>query len=330
MNKSSKYILFGIFLFLFALILKPFLTSITFAALFAVIAHSLHTRLSKKISKDFSALLIVIATIIVILLPLGLFVGLVAREALSFAAGFDTQSIFNFFKPYQDLKILGYSLDTASLASNLQQWLSTAGNTIYRVAMDAGSSIMNFGFLFFVFLFLYYYFLKDGDQIVEKIKKLLPFESSQNTELIKQCKTTARTVFAGNLLSAIVGGLIAFTGFYLFQVPGALIWAILATILSLIPTIGVFFVYLAASLTTIPSGEYTLMLGLMIYFIVMEIVVRENFIKPKLLDNKLAMHPILLFFALVGGIQAFGSTGMLYGPVIVICFVSILNFMTKK
>ena len=196
------------------------------------------------------------------------------------------------------------------------------------MAVDTGSSIMNLGMLFFVFLFLFYYFLKDGEQIVITAKKLLPFSKPQNTQLINRCKQVSETVFKGYLSIAIVSGLIAWAGFYVFQVPGALIWAILAVILSLIPAIGVFLIYLAAALITLPFAGHTTFIFLMIYFAIMELGIKENLIKPAVLDNKLQVHPVLIFFAIIGGIHTFQSAGVLYGPMIVILFISVLNFIT--
>jgi len=323
-----KYALFAVLLYLVAIIISPFFTAIVFAAFFAAAFGPLNEKLSAKMNKSISSLITVLGTIIIILIPLSVFIGLVAREAIKFISAFDTEKFLGFLNQYNNFEIWGQRINTAAMETNLQQGLNTAAKTIYQIAMDAGASIMNFGVLFFVFLFLYYYFLKDGKEIVEITKKLLPFTKSQNTHLIGQCKRVAETVFKGYLFIAIISGLIAYTGFYALQVPGAIIWAILATILSLIPTIGVFLVYLAAALFTIPLAGYGTFALLMIYYLIMDLVIKENLIKPAVLDNKFKIHPILIFFAIIGGVHAFQSAGMLYGPLIVILFISVLNFIT--
>lgn len=322
-----KYALFGIFLYLFVLILTPFFTSIVFAVLFAVIFYPFYYRLTKKFSPHLSALLIVVITTIAILTPLALFIGLVAREAFHLAANFNAEEVLDILKKYQNVDFFGYTFNLSHLQENLQQGITSASNTIYGIASDIGTSIMSFGFLFFVFLFLYYFLLRDGVEILKKVKTLLPFEKKQNKLLLDQCKTIAKTVFVGNASAALIAGLFAFLAFYIFGVPGALIWAILTAILSLIPTIGTFFVYLICGLIAAYLSGYGSLIGLLIYFIVMDLIVRENIIKPKLLDAKLAVHPILVFFAIVGGVQAFGSVGLLYGPLIIILFITMFDFV---
>ena len=329
LQHATKYVIFSIFLGLFIYIFTPFFTSFVLAALFAIIFYPLHKRLSKKISARAGALLTVITTIVIILIPLAIFLGLVAKEAIKFMQTFNTAGITQFLSQYKDTEFLGYKLDIAIIEANLQDWISVAGNTIYLVARDVGASIMNFGFLFFIFLIAYYYFLKEGDKIIAKIKSFLPFTKKQNEVLVSQCKFVSKTVFTGNLITSLIAGLIAFIGFYIFNVPGALILAILAVILSLIPTVGTFFVYLIAGLITIPFTGHMPFIYLMIYFIVAEFILRENLIKPKIMDNKLSAHHIIIFFAIIGGIQTFGSIGLLYGPLIAIIFLSMFHFVAE-
>ncbi|MCB1308570.1 MAG: AI-2E family transporter, partial [Leptospiraceae bacterium] len=49
----------------------------------------------------------------------------------------------------------------------------------------------------------------------------------------------------------------------------------------------------------------------------------ENIVKPKLMDRKLGMHPLLLFFAILGGLTEFGFTGVILGPLFVTLFMTI-------
>ena len=329
LQHATKYILFAIFLGLFIYIFTPFFTALVFAALFAIIFYPLRKKLSKKLSIPGSSILTVLITLLIILIPLAAFLGLVAREAIIFAHTFETKSVYQFLEHYKNIELFGYRLDIEVLENNLMEWINTAGNTIYVLARDMGASIMNFGFLFIVFLITYYYFLKEGEHIVQKIKNFMPFTKKQNDVLVDKCKFVAKTVFMGNLATALIAGVIAFIGFYLLQIPGALIWAILAVILSLIPTIGTFFVYLVAGLIAIPFTGYMTFIYLIIYFVLADFILRENIIKPKILEDKLSSHHILMFLAIIGGIQTFGSVGLLYGPLIVILFLSMFHFVVE-
>ncbi len=329
-----KYLIFVVFLYLFTLILSPFLISIVFAAFFTIAFYPLFKTFHRKLkwNKSLSAFLVILITIIFILAPILIFVGLVGKEAFDFMQTFDKNTALQFLDKYSDFQVFGYEFDLESLKGQVKSLLQNTANTIYVIATDVGSAIANFAFLFFVFIFLYFYFLRDGKILIEKIKQLLPFDKKQNSTLLKEFKSIAKAVFVANVSVAILSGIIAFIGFKIFGLHGALIWALLAAILSLIPTIGTFIVYFIAGVIIAFLSGWQFAVGLLIYFLILDFGIKENYIKSKLLDDKFPIHPILVFFALIGGVHMFGSMGIIYGPIIVVIFITIFEFVinTKK
>jgi predicted PurR-regulated permease PerM len=57
--------------------------------------------------------------------------------------------------------------------------------------------------------------------------------------------------------------------------------------------------------------------------------VLENLVKPLLLDRDLNLHPLFLFLAIVGGLNAFGVKGLILGPFIVTMFVTIWELISE-
>ena len=46
-------------------------------------------------------------------------------------------------------------------------------------------------------------------------------------------------------------------------------------------------------------------------------VVMNNFLAPHLFNRGIRIHPIFVLFAILGGLQLFGPTGFLIGPLVV-------------
>ena len=67
--------------------------------------------------------------------------------------------------------------------------------------------------------------------------------------------------------------------------------------------------------------EYAPALFLSIYCPAVYLIL-ENVFKPILLDRKLALHPMFLFLAILGGIAEFGPSGVIIGPVVVTLFLT--------
>jgi predicted PurR-regulated permease PerM len=282
-----------------------------------------------RLPRTISAIVILLVTLIFIFTPLILFIGLVAREAYVFVQTFDQNVLWQFFDQYSNFTLFGFEISIESFKDSLQGILQNAGQTIYGMATYIGMNIANFTFLFFVFIFLYVFFLIDAEKLLKNTKKILPFTQKRNEILLKKFHHVSKTVFVGNVLSATLAGIAAYTGFTIFNIPGAIIWGLLAALLSLIPTIGTLVVYLlGAIIVYFISGIYS-SLFILAFYIVVDIILIQSIIKPKLVDEKIAIHPIFVFLAIIGGIRAFGSIGLIYGPLIVVLFVTMFEFIVN-
>lgn len=323
-----KLFCFGLLAYLSYQIVAIFIPAIIFAALFAVVFAPIHHWTVKyKISKLWAAVLVVALTMIFIFAPFATLVGLVSTEAIAFVKSLDQELILNSIKTTKSVDFFGYSFDLSMIQNNLQSWLKNAGTFIFSAAQSTGKQILNFGFQFFVFVFLYFYFLKDGENIVAFIKKLSPFEKKQTKLLSEDFSKVAKVVFVGNGVGALLAGLGVYIGFSIFGVGSPLIWAIIGAIVSLIPSLGTLVVYLIGLTIVAFQGSWWPPILLAAYYVVIEVLLVQNYLKPKFLDDAFPIHPVLVFFALVGGVEAFGSVGLIYGPLIMVIFSTVLGFI---
>jgi predicted PurR-regulated permease PerM len=51
----------------------------------------------------------------------------------------------------------------------------------------------------------------------------------------------------------------------------------------------------------------------------------DNFIRPVLISGKTSLHPLLLFFTILGGISLFGLLGLVVGPMVAASFTILLK-----
>ncbi len=325
--QTALLLLFG---GLFAYILWPFLPSLIFAALFATLLFPVARAAQKRLKcgETTASILTVIATIVFVLTPFFLFIALVSKQAFDFVREFDANALSQAIETYGSVSLWGYELDVTQYKDQAIDLIRNSGSLVYDVARDISGQAARAIFLFVVFILFLFYFLKDGDEIVKTVSKRLPFSDSHKHHLLNQLKQTGRIIFEGTLATGLMSGVAVGIGFALFGVKGALIWGILGGIFSLIPTLGTLFVYvLGALLATVLMGPWW-GLGLLIYYVIVDIIVLQNVVKPILLDNRFALHPILVFFALVGGVNVFGSLGLIYGPAIAVIFLTLLNVST--
>ncbi len=328
-NDAFKYVLLAVFTLLFLLIIWPFLPAIIFAIIFAIVFTPIYRYFSKKLkwNNTLSGLIVLILTVIFILTPILLLMGLITKETVYFIQTFDQQAFINFISSNSIINIFGYEVDLSLYAAGFLDLLRNAGQIIGQNLLTVGSNILRIIFLFFVFLFTYFFFLRDGEMLVKKSRGLLPFTAAQNKKLFEKFYNTSKTVFIGYLIAALLSGIAAYIAFTLFGIPGAVIWGLLAGLLSLIPTVGTIVVYLTGTIIAGLTFGIWGILGFIFYYAIVEAVLLQAVIRPKMVDEKISMHPVLVFFALIGGVTVFGSIGIIYGPLIVVMFISIFDFI---
>ena len=89
------------------------------------------------------------------------------------------------------------------------------------------------------------------------------------------------------------------------------------------PTVSV----LAALLLLVTGHPYTALFLALWSVLVVGMV--DNVVKPFVMKGDIEMHGAVLFFALIGGIAAFGMVGLLLGPLAIALFLAILRIYRR-
>lgn len=97
---------------------------------------------------------------------------------------------------------------------------------------------------------------------------------------------------------------------------------------SFIPIGGTAFIWVPATILLFIQGAFwkgIILLGLGIFGISMV----DNLLRPFFISAKTNIHPLLLFFAVLGGIQAFGLAGLVVGPLIATLCLTLIEIYTQ-
>jgi predicted PurR-regulated permease PerM len=211
------------------------------------------------------------------------------------------------------------------------QWTSLATNGSKVIATFFINNVesitqnsIRFIFLAFISLYTLYYFFCDGEKILDRLRHLSPLEDSHDTILYKRFTSTVRATLKGTF---IVGGIQGFLGAILFWVTGvngALIWGLFIFVLSIVPGLGSFIVWLPAGIIMLLLGNtwqgITILLGGLLI-----ISTIDNILRPPLVGKDIQMHPLLVFFSTLGGIYLFGVPGFIIGPIIAALYLSTIT-----
>ncbi len=222
--------------------------------------------------------------------------------------------------------LTGGSIDLANLDIRklLAEYLQSNQETLIKLSStairDLGKFIISLAFT----VFTLYFFLRDGKFLKGLFIKAIPINLSYMTSLIKKFRESARKLIGGNLLVALIQAIIALILFSIFQVKNALLYSFLVAIFSFIPIIGAGLVWIPLSLSYIIQVDpvkgvlFLVLSGTLISLL-------DSFYRPLLLGGPVNLHPLPVFYAIVGGVTLFGINGLILGPLILILFFAVLD-----
>lgn len=311
-------------------IFKPFLIAIALASILAIVFKRPYNFFLEKFGgrSGVSALLTSIIAVLVFIIPFFLVVALVTNEALgiyedNFESGRITQVINNISVGIQNNKIvqvfgLTDSINSESLGNSAQK----IGQASISILQGAYKGVAHFVFISFVVFFTLYYLLTGGKGVVEKIMKLSPLKDRHEKLLVDKFISISRATIKGTLVVAFIQGFIGGLAFAIAGVPSFTLWGIIMMILSIVPIIGAFVVWLPVGIIMLAIGNvwegvFILSVGTFIISLI------DNFLRPALVGKDTQMHPLMVFFATLGGVGMFGFLGFVLGPIIVALFLSL-------
>ena len=335
MKKEHIFLIFLLFLtflsfYLLYQILFPFLTSILWAILLAIIFFSPYQRLHKVMKKQavLSALTMTVMVVLLIVMPFSFLTAALANEVIDLYHWVEemvkTGRLQTYFEEIRSLPVihsiltrLNRSFDLSVpgpedvLLKNIQQVSTFLFNQTTTILKGLSTFVVGF---FFTLLSLYYLF-KDGEHLMNRLKEIAPLPPRQRDLLILRFTQMVQATIYGGILVAIIQGVLGGIAFWVLGLPSSVFWGTAMAFLSLIPLGGTALIWVPAVIILMIKGTYVkgiILLGFGIFGISMV----DNFLKPLFISSKTNIHPLLLFFAVLGGIQSFGLVGLVVGPLI--------------
>ncbi|NCU41642.1 MAG: AI-2E family transporter [Candidatus Moranbacteria bacterium] len=302
----------------------PFLIPIVIAGVFATLFYPLYEFSAKKMKMGeiggslFSCLMIIFLVIIPCVATIGL-VTKEVRSTLTFASEHpefldeSLQYIRSFISqiPFVD-------------ESNVTSLFQKSGEIFVNILQKTYSGISQFFFALFIMFFSLFYFFMDGKRIMKVIMNLSPLRTEQEKVLIKEFISISKATLKGTLVIGIIQGVLGGLLFLFTGVPSPMTWGVVMIILSIIPVIGSWLVWIPVGVGMILSGS--LIEGIIILlFGALIISSIDNILRPKLVGRDSQMHPLFVLFATIGGIITFGVIGFIIGPIIVALFLALLR-----
>lgn len=325
------YVALAVFVYLVFLMVWPFLIPLAWAAVLVIVFHPVHARFERRFGPTRAAALSTAAVAVIVVAPLIIVTTAFAREAIQ-AAG-DVQRAFEeghlawFERAWEWVQRSAGTERRFDVAATA---VDVAKRVAAYLAGQAGNLLQNvFGFIFdlVIVLFAAFFLFRDGDGLMDAIRRTLPVNRLLRERFIRQ---TSELVSATVSSAGIVAGVQGLLGGLLFAalgIDGPVFWGVVMMFFCLLP-FGAWVVWLPAAILFFASGDWTRGLILAGFgFAVVSMV--DNVLRPWLLSGRAQMNGLLVLISLLGGIQVFGALGVVMGPTLMATAIGILRTYTN-
>ena len=311
----------------------PFISIIILALVVAGIFNPIYNLLKRNMKPSLSSFLTCILIFFVLFIPIVIFAGILSKEAyelyLMGRGAVSTEQIKTFFEKTRILDRANLLLSNFQIeltGENLYNTISEIGKFIglflYKQTSAVASNAFAFLINFFLMLIITFFLLIDGHKLVSFITDLSPLPGEQDEKLIQKFKDIAHAVLIVNGFSGLVQGTLGGFVFAAFGLKSPMLWGVVMGLLAFLPIFGIGAVFIPAAIYLFIKGRMGAAIFFIAFYIILSSII-EYFLKPRLVGNRVKMHPLLVFLSIIGGLKLFGILGTIYGPLVVTAFLTL-------
>lgn len=319
--------------------LLPFFPAILWASVLTVLMWPLHLRFRRNRSPNAGAGITTFVTLAIVGVPLFLIGLMLFFQVNSFLS--DIRSAAPVGQQGLSVDFLVGELDAAlkplfdriAPDFSLVEWYGLNKDQVIRsLSGPAGKIAISAGYTAFTLVIAFltlFFMLRDAERLKQPALELIPLPRESGERMLSRIAATIRAVFVGIVLVAIIQGSIAGLTYYLVGIPHALLWGVATIVLCMIPLLGAPILYIPMGLMLISQGKYTeaLVLYGVGFLIVSQI---DNILRPFIIGARVELHPMAVFFSLLGGIFLMGPVGIMAGPMILAIALVIVDVLRER
>ncbi len=304
--------------------MRIFISSFLGAVILYVLFRPLMRRIceKKKWNKSLVAVAICLLTLVVIMTPILLtsFM-IIPKITIFFNEGSVTMQVLSELDR-RVTNMTGYSLITPETIQTLRD---QAGGYITSFL---GESMLILTEIALMYLFLFYFLINVG-KVEEFLERHLPFSKDRIAVFSKELELQTFSNALGAPLLALVQGIVAILGYWIFGLPQPVFWGAMTGLFSFVPVVGSMLIWLPAAAFQISAGETWQGIAILLFGVLIISAVDNIF--RFIFQKKFAdVHPLVTIVGVIVGLQLFGVSGIIFGPLLISYFLILLRIFQEE
>ncbi len=308
------------------LLLLPFLPALAWALALAILARPLHTWIVRRVKHcDLAAALSVLAVAVMLLVPAIFITHRLVVEAAHGVALVNgdkgTAMRDRLVADFPELApAVGWVEENVDLRAEAQQIVLAVAGDFVSIVRGSIEAIIQMLLTFFML----YFFFRDRQRVLEGIRSFLPLTKDETDAAMRRVRDTVHATIYGTLVVALVQGALGGLMFWWLGLPSPVLWGAIMGLLGVGPYLGAFLVWVPAAAFLALEGMWG-QAAILTAWGTLVVGVIDNVLYPILVGNRLRLHTLTAFIAIIGGLAVFGTSGLILGPVVVAVALALVD-----
>jgi predicted PurR-regulated permease PerM len=329
--------LFCISILLMGKLVAPFFATIILGIVSTGIFKPMFTLFCRRLSPRIASVLTCVIMFFVVFIPVLFFVGILSKEALGLYnmakdAVFSNQLI-DLLERTQALDRINALLARAGiekvmswneLIAPISELGKVVGFSLFQQARSITSNLFSLIFYFALMIIVVFYMFMDGEKFTQYLYDLSPLKDEHDKQLYEKFNDMAGAVLVGNGLGGVIQGCAGGLLFWFMGLNSPFLWGVIMGFLAFLPIVGIGVVLVPAAIFLMLKSSLGAGIFVLVFYGILSWGI-EYIFKPRVVGNRVAMHPLIVFFAIIGGLKTYGILGIIYGPLIATLFLTLAD-----
>lgn len=294
-------------------VLLPYLQFVLFGVVLAYILFPVQKRAEEHVRPTIAAMLVVAGALLFVLIPLLYLLSIAVQQSLRVVNAV-REGQLNVTAIEELLAATGYDVDLVALYEANQNRIATALQEVTSGAIDLAGSLPGLFIGLTITLFVLFALLRDGEELVEWVQRVLPIEGDVLDELREGLDTLMWASVVGNVAVAAIQATLLGVGLALAGLPAVVFLTVATFVLTLLPLVGAFGVWVPAAVYLLAVGRPIAAAALAVYGLI--ITFSDTYLRPALIGRTGAFNSAIIVIGIFGGLVVFGAVGLFIGPVV--------------
>ena len=281
----------------------------------------------KKWRKGWTAALLMLLSMIVILLPIALLINMLSTK-ITFAIQHSDELVGSLKKIVTEIE------QKFKIKITRDENINRLGDFIRSsIPKLLGATFNTLGTIFFMY-FILYFMLVNGRKMEANIYEHIPLKDENAMMLGTEVKNMVISNSVVIPVIAVLQGVIALIGYLIIGVNEPWFWFVVTCITAMLPVVGAALAYVPLAIIFFANGDTGKGIFMLIYgFGVIGTV--DNIFRFTLARKIGNVHPLVTVFGVIIGLSVFGFIGLIFGPLLISLFLLLLKiysseFITKQ